>query len=114
MDTNAYTKLNAFKFLQNLRKSIRRIGSFLGIDVKNEETEGLAQHLDITNFRNNPSVNSEDLRALGLLNDTTQKFIRRGGKNGTSGPEFTVELERRAELWTRKHLGKTTLRFPEK
>ena len=43
----------------DMRKVIRKMGKFLGKEMSNEDVETLANHLDITNFRKNKSVNME-------------------------------------------------------
>jgi hypothetical protein len=41
----------------------------------------LTNYLHIKNFRNNPAVNSDVLRKIGLLNDGEEAFIRKGMEN---------------------------------
>ncbi|KOB70912.1 Retinol dehydratase [Operophtera brumata] len=64
-------------FEHDLPSSIRRVAEFLGKDLTHEQMERLCEHLSIDNFKNNPSVNFEDLREFGML-DSREQFIRKG------------------------------------
>lgn len=96
---------------KNLTVSIEKIARFLGVNANEAEILKLAQHLDIRTFRQNSSVNSENLQELGLVNETDQRFIRKG-ESGESTTMFSHELNQRADKWIQKNLEKTSLRFP--
>jgi hypothetical protein len=68
-----------FLCTQNLRTTINKVAKFLQRDpLDDEQVSTLANHLDIKNFRNNPAVNYDLLRNIGLLNDGEESFIRKG------------------------------------
>lgn len=50
----------------------------LGERLSQEDTDKLANYLDIKNFRQNPAVNYQPLREAGLLIEGEEGFIRRG------------------------------------
>lgn len=57
--------------------AIRRIGEFFGKTFTEEQIAGLCEHLNIKNFKNNKSVNNEDMRDTGMF-DANETFIRKG------------------------------------
>lgn len=57
--------------------SIRRVADFLGKKLTQDQIERLCDHLSIENFKKNPSVNSEELRPLGVV-AKDETFIRKG------------------------------------
>lgn len=102
-----------YEDIQNdIISSISKVDSFLGLRTNQAEFTKLAQHLEINTFRNNPSVNCEFRLTLGLLNDRKERFIRNGGKPRLTRPEFTIELNQKADKWIEENLKQTTLRFP--
>lgn len=66
-------------------------------------------YLDIKNFRDNPMVNSSELRACGII--TPGNFVR-NGKSGGWRETFTDALEASADVWIEENLKDTDLRFP--
>ncbi|KAL9693715.1 hypothetical protein quinque_013000 [Culex quinquefasciatus] len=106
-----------FMFYEDMNKdlpaTIRKVGAFLGKpDLSDEQVATLVDHLSIRNFKNNTSVNGEELKAAGILNSKAQDFIRKGQVNG-SGSELTDEIKERIRVWSERHLAKTDMRFPE-
>ncbi|XP_063222124.1 sulfotransferase 1C4-like [Bacillus rossius redtenbacheri] len=99
--------------IKDLPAAIQRVAGFLGRHLTGQQVQELAQHLHIDNFRRNPAVNMEVLRRAGMLSNWDQAFVRRG-KDGGWVDEFTPELNKRADLWIKKHLETTDLRFPSK
>jgi hypothetical protein len=57
---------------------VRRVAQFLNRDVTDAQVTALVQHLQIDNFRKNPSTNldAEDLPGLRVAGE--QSFIRKG------------------------------------
>ncbi|KAJ8722509.1 hypothetical protein PYW07_003689 [Mythimna separata] len=103
-----------FLFYEDLSKdlpaSIRRVADFFGKQLNEEQMNRLCDHLSIENFKNNTSVNFEDLRDSGVLaNDET--FIRKG-KSGGWRDYFDYEMTQQAERWIEDNLRDTDLRFP--
>lgn len=91
--------------------AIRRVASFLEKSPSDEQVARLADHLDIVNFRRNPSVNSERLFELGIMRREEEGFIRKGGIGGWTN-YFSPELEAQADRWIAENLSKTDMRFP--
>lgn len=94
---------------QDLFQAILKIAKFLGKTYTNEEIWRLTEYLDIANFRNNPMVNSVELRDCQII--TAGSFIRRG-QSGFWNNTFTPELEAKADTWIEENLKKTDLVFP--
>ncbi|PNF43242.1 Sulfotransferase 1C4 [Cryptotermes secundus] len=97
---------------KNLPATINKVARFLQRKpLDDQQASTLANHLDIKNFRNNPAVNFDLLRNIGLLNEGEENFIRKG-KNGSWKEEFTPELSKRADRWIQENMKHTDLRFP--
>lgn len=74
----------------------------------------LTDHLNIENFRKNPSVNRQHIRGMGFYNTNEPPFVRKGISSENGWPkEYTPQLIERIEKWIAKNLADTTLRFPE-
>lgn len=65
--------------------------------------------MDINNFKNNPMVNSSELKACKIIEE--KNFVRKG-VNGDWKNIFTPELNVKADKWIEKNLIDTDLRFP--
>ena len=52
---------------KDLAPSVGKVASFLGKDVSDEMVKALDDHLSFKQMRNNPAVNKEKRRKLGLL-----------------------------------------------
>lgn len=106
-----------FMFYEDMNKdlpsTIRKVATFLGKTIDNEQVEKLTSYLSIENFRNNPAVNSCELKEVGVLKSGEQGFVR-NGKVGGFNAEFTDELNERADRWIEENLNDTDLRFPLK
>jgi hypothetical protein len=63
-----------------MKNVIRRIADFYGKQYTEEQISGLADHLDIKNFRNNKSVNY-DTMPFAIVPGYQKGFVREG-KNG--------------------------------
>ena len=81
----------------------------MGKNYNSDEIEKLADYLDVKNFRNNPMVNSSELRACGIIKPGV--FVRKG-KSGAWRETFTEELEASADAWIDENLRDTDFRFP--
>ncbi|KAJ8722516.1 hypothetical protein PYW07_003696 [Mythimna separata] len=103
-----------FLFYEDLSKdlpaSIRQVADFLGKQLNEEQMNRLCDHLSIENFKNNKSVNYEDLRDSGVLANG-ETFIRKG-KAGGWRAYFDDEMTQQAERWIEDNLLDTDLRFP--
>ncbi|CAB3255262.1 unnamed protein product [Arctia plantaginis] len=103
-----------FLFYEDLSKdlnaSISRVADFLGKKITQEESVRLYEHLSFDNFKNNKSVNFEDMREIGLL-APTESFVRKG-KTGGWRDYFDEEMTQQAEQWIADNLRNTDLRYP--
>lgn len=97
--------------ITNTADSIRKVATFLGKTLSNEDVEKLCEHLKIDNFRKVVTVH-EDIPMEGVMNLGEEGFLRKG-KVG-SNEEFTEEMKKTADEWIEKHLASTDLRFPVK
>ncbi|XP_069365735.1 uncharacterized protein [Maniola hyperantus] len=65
--------------IKDLAGAIRRVASFYGKALSEEQINRLVDHLDIDNFRKNKSVNMQELKELGIFTSDGD-FIRKGYK----------------------------------
>ncbi|XP_061395301.1 sulfotransferase 4A1 [Musca vetustissima] len=85
-----HRKSSNFLYLQyedmstDLQGSIKRIANFLGCDLDYSKMEALLQHLNISNFRLNTSVNGQEMMDAHILNKENNGFVR----NGVAGSSF--------------------------
>uniref|UniRef100_A0A2A4KBH0 Sulfotransferase domain-containing protein n=1 Tax=Heliothis virescens TaxID=7102 RepID=A0A2A4KBH0_HELVI len=98
------------ELIQDLPAVIRRVADFLGKEVTAEQLAHLCDHLSFDNFKQNDSVNFEELREYGVLSPD-EKFIRKG-KAGGWHEYFDDEMTQQAEKWIQDNLRDTDLRFP--
>ncbi|XP_075992913.1 uncharacterized protein LOC142987859 [Anticarsia gemmatalis] len=96
---------------QDLPASISKVADFLGKSVNQEQMDRLREHLNIKNFKNNKSVNFQELRDLGMLADN-ESFVRKG-KAGGWRDYFDEEMTQQAEQWIADNLRDTDLRYPD-
>ncbi|CAB3380088.1 Hypothetical predicted protein [Cloeon dipterum] len=92
-----------FLFFEDLVKdlagSVKKISEFLGKKLTPDQLDRLVSHLQIDNFRKNPSTNLDAENMPGTRVTGEQDFIRKG-KNGSWKEElFTPELIERADKW---------------
>ncbi|KAJ8725829.1 hypothetical protein PYW08_004012 [Mythimna loreyi] len=103
-----------FLFYEDLSKdlpaSIRRVADFFGKQLNEEQMNRLCDHLSIENFKNNKSVNFEEMKNIGVL-AKDETFIRKG-KTGGWRDYFDDEMTQQAERWIEDNLRDTDLRFP--
>ncbi|XP_037824754.1 sulfotransferase 1C4 [Lucilia sericata] len=84
----------------NLEDSIKKIANFLECPLAESKMPLLLDHLNITNFRNNPAVNSQELSAVGVLNKSQDGFVRKGVVGGSENEFRKVPgLLEKAEKW---------------
>lgn len=65
--------------VSNLRGVVLKLAAFLNCTISAEGLKNLTQHLDIKNFRENPSVNGSEMADVGLLLKGEAGFVRKGG-----------------------------------
>jgi len=107
-----------FLFYEEMTKDlpavIAKVAKFLNKEMNEKQIMKLTDHLNIENFRKNPSVNRQHIRGMGFYNTNEPPFVRKGISSGTGWPkEYTPQLIERIENWIAKNLADTTLRFPE-
>ncbi|KAJ8722506.1 hypothetical protein PYW07_003686 [Mythimna separata] len=98
------------ELIQDLPVVIRRVGDFLGKELTEEQMARLCDHLSFENFKNNKSVNFEELREYDVLSPE-EVFIRKG-KAGGWRDYFDEEMTEQAQRWMEDNLRDTDLRFP--
>ena len=106
-----------FLFYEDMKRDlgsvIDQVAQFLECKLSKEKKEHLIEHLDIKNFRNNPAVNAEFGKTLGLMNKTGN-FIRKG-KVGGWKEEFEnfPEMEKQFDAWLSEQLKQSNVEFPD-
>ncbi|XP_059057000.1 sulfotransferase 1C4-like [Achroia grisella] len=102
-----------FLFYEELYKdlpaAVRRVSQFLNKTVTEEQILKLCDHLHIDNFRNNKSVNLDELEKIGYIKNG--HFIRKG-KAGGWRSHFDEEMTQQAERWMKEKLGDVGIQFP--
>ncbi|CAK1581629.1 unnamed protein product [Parnassius mnemosyne] len=96
---------------KDLRACVRRIAKFLDKEITEEQIGKLCEHVNIDNFKKNKSVNFDNLKGTGLLNEK-ESFIRKG-KVGGWRDYFDEEMTEQAQRWIEENLRDTDLRFPQ-
>ena len=96
---------------RDLPSTIRKVATFLGKSYTDDQVTKLADHLHIKNFKNNPSVNCEELKRIKLLNSGEQGFVRSGKIDGWSH-EYTPELKERVLKWIEENSKDLEFKFP--
>ena len=103
-----------FLFYEDLNRdihgAIKRVSNFLGKTITTEETQAMAEHLNIKNFRNNSSVNL-DMEDKSYLNENAQPFIRKG-RSDIWSEEYTPDLKEKALKWIRENEIEYGAQFP--
>lgn len=95
----------------NLPATIRQVAAFLEKTLTNEQVERLADHLQIKNFKNNPSVNYDNLKTIHMVRPQAQGFVRSGKSNEWS-KEYTPELKERVLKWIAENIKDLEFSFP--
>lgn len=94
-----------------MSEELEKIAAFLGKSYTKAELEQLKNHLNIENFRKNPSVNLTDMRKIGVfLPSKFEGFIRKGLIEGYKA-YFDEEMQKEAEQWISDNLRGTDLKF---
>lgn len=104
-----------FMFYEDLIKdlpgAIRNVAKFMDKTVNEDQVARLAEHLNIRNFKNNPSVNCEELKRIKLLKSGEQGFVRLGKTDGWSD-EYSPELKERVLKWIEDNSKDLGFKFP--
>lgn len=103
-----------FLFYEDMKKDlpavIRRTAAFLGKSLTEEQISGLTEHLSISKFRSNPSMEFSLDKLIGKSKEGMNNFFRQG-ESGRWREEFTPELNAKADKWIEEHEKNTDLRF---
>ncbi|KAG8233859.1 hypothetical protein J437_LFUL006882 [Ladona fulva] len=74
-----------FLFYEDMKKdlpaAIRQVGTFLKKELTDDQVAKLADHLDIKNFKNNPSMQQIPDAIKGMEREGEQGFVRQGAHN---------------------------------
>ncbi|KAG5673429.1 hypothetical protein PVAND_003477 [Polypedilum vanderplanki] len=95
--------------ISDLRGSLIKLADFLGKPLKDEDLPKLLDHLHIKNFKNNPSINCQNLVDVKILANNAASFIRNGSTAKNS--EMTVEMIQEIDEWINDKLRDSDFRF---
>lgn len=110
-DTKNFLFLFYEDLVQKPEETISKTSTFLNKNLSQEEISKLADHLNVDNFKNNPSVNRDYYDYVG--NKSSQcNFVRRGKVDGWKDELFSSELAERADAWIQENYRKYGFRFP--
>ncbi|CAA9999767.1 unnamed protein product [Nesidiocoris tenuis] len=77
-DQDNYLFLFYEDIVKDMKGTIEKVAEFLNKTMDESDVDILVEHMHISNFKNNPAVNFEDHRDIGILSKTDQSFIRQG------------------------------------
>ncbi|XP_026829310.1 sulfotransferase 1C4 isoform X2 [Ooceraea biroi] len=97
------------EMMQDFPKAIKKVAKLLGKTYTDEQIDKVVDFLNIKNFRNNPMVNSSELKDCNVI--LADNFVRKGGSGGWRDM-FTPEMDAEADKWIEENLRDTDLRFP--
>lgn len=89
--------------------AIRKVSNFFGKSYSNDQVAKLAEYLRFDNFKNNSSVNSDQLGDEGGLKKGV--LIREGKVKGWH-KLITPEMEAKIDEWTKDNLKDCDIEFP--
>jgi hypothetical protein len=95
--------------ISDLRGSLIKLADFLGKPLSEADLPKLLDHLHIKNFKNNPSINCQNLVDVKICAGDAQGFVRNGSVQKNS--ELTVEMVSEIDSWIDGHLKDTDFRF---
>lgn len=61
-----------------MHKTVYKVANFLSVPVTSDQVDSLVDHLDISNFSKNQSVNCDGLKDVGILYPDGESFVRKG------------------------------------
>lgn len=97
------------EMLQDKAGSIRKISKFLGKSLSETEVDKLADHLSFKKMKENPAVNKEEFRGMGLY--TNEGSFLRKGQVGDWKEYFDDEMNKRMDEAIKKHFDPIGLHF---
>ncbi|XP_055844005.1 sulfotransferase 1C4 [Episyrphus balteatus] len=99
--------------VKNLKTTLVELSEFLGKELTSEDLENLMNHLNVSNFKQNPAVNGEEMSDIGIFNMGEAGFVRNGQAIDGWQAEYSDKLKTRAEKWIKENMEKTGISFPE-
>lgn len=98
---------------KDLSGTIRKVATFLGKTMDDDQVAKLNEYLSIDQFRHNPSVNQHELKEVKICVSKEAAFVR-NGKSVVNGwqKEYTPEIIAKAQKWINENMSKTDMRFP--
>lgn len=78
--------------LVDLPGTISKVGKFLDFTPDAVGLEKLVNHLSIKNFRENKSVNMNEMAEVGILRRGEAAFVRKGGKDNDAKQQDQKEF----------------------
>eukprot|EP00092_Neocalanus_flemingeri_P035044 GFUD01038132.1.p1 GENE.GFUD01038132.1~~GFUD01038132.1.p1 ORF type:complete len:350 (-),score=91.30 GFUD01038132.1:64-1113(-) len=105
-----------FIFYEDMKRDIRsviaKVSKLLDSPLTDDQVETLVEHLDIKNFRNNPAVNMESAKMVGMMKKEGN-FIRKGAVGGWKEEfEEFPELENIFHTWVEDNMATSNVVFP--
>jgi len=94
----------------DLPNQLKKVATFLGKKLTEDQIEALVLHLDFDKFKANPSVNYTELQDSSYFKKEGH-FIRKG-QIGDWKNHFTDELNSRFDQWIKDKTKDTDLKFP--
>jgi hypothetical protein len=95
--------------IADLRGSLVKLAEFLGKPLSEADLPKLLDHLHIKNFKNNPSINCQNLVDVKILSNDAPSFVRNGSTEKNS--EMTPEMVNEIDEWIADNLRDTDFRF---
>ncbi|XP_023160027.1 sulfotransferase 1C4 [Drosophila hydei] len=108
--------LNYEDMLVDLQGTILKVGKFLDCTPDVVGLEKLLNHLSIKNFRENKSVNMNEMAEVGILRSGEAAFVRKGGKDNDAKQHDQKEFVDNPKLlkiandWIQQNIGDSKAR----
>ncbi|CAH1401504.1 unnamed protein product [Nezara viridula] len=104
-----------FIFYEDMMKdmvtTIYKIADFLSVPAPTDKVKALLEHVSLKSFRENPAVNYEIYKRIGLFEKDGVSFVRKGAKR--EKPEgLNNEIENDIDDWMKENYEKDYLTFP--
>lgn len=99
--------------VKNLETTLIEIANFLNRTLSNEDLENLLNHLNVSKFKQNPAVNQQEMKDVGIFNEGECGFVRNGNAVDGWQAEYDDKLRKRAENWINENMKKVGITFPK-
>uniref|UniRef100_A0A0K8VZS8 Estrogen sulfotransferase, testis isoform n=2 Tax=Bactrocera latifrons TaxID=174628 RepID=A0A0K8VZS8_BACLA len=101
--------LNYEDMVSDLGGVVLKLAAFLNRKISAEGLKNLIQHLDIKNFRDNPSVNGSEMADVGVLLKGEAGFVRKGGNGKREELLNETDLKNRMDQWIHENMAKINI-----